>query len=86
MTPSGSFQGSNRETWRRIGRAGSTRNLRTTSRASSIAMSWFFTEKGSIVGAWMSTFCFRSGRTNCGIVQMDASCSSTNGRRNDQTG
>ena len=55
MTPSGSFQGSKRETWQIIGRVTSIPNCRQTYVASSCDRAMFFGASGSIAGGTMFT-------------------------------
>ena len=72
MTPSGSFNRSNREIWVRIGRSGSTPYRSTTARTLSSGRSRFLSLSGSIEGGTM--YC---GIASCwaksGIEKIEAS-------------
>src|SRR6478752_9855229 len=86
MTPSGSFHGSYRLTWHRVGRSGSMPYCFEISRTNGAGRSRFFTESGSMHGGACTTRSIESDDgTNSGMVQTDASCCSTYGRKNSQT-
>ncbi len=86
ITPTGSFQGSKRLTWHTIGRPTSTPYWRVSSLQNGGASSRFFTDSGSMHGGACTTRSIVSDAgTNSGIVHTDASCSSTNGRKNSHT-
>src|SRR5688500_15829441 len=87
MTPSGSFHGSNRETWQTSGRSTSMPNCWQTYDASSGDSAMFFGASGSIAGGTMFTVPFIPSGTyvatwnsDCGYSQMyGRSCSIVGG-------
>ena len=87
MTPSGSFQGSNRETWVTRGRSGSTPNgVRTPCQVDSI-IGAFFGLSGSIEGGMNArTGPCTPGWTYSSAVKMAASYRFTMGSKKSQTG
>ena len=86
ITPTGSFHGSNRLTWQTIGRLTSTPYCLVSSWQNGMARSRFFTDSGSMHGGAYRTCAMSSvPGTNSGIVHTEASCSSTNGRKNSHT-
>src|SRR3712207_6845305 len=77
MTPSGSFHGSNRETWQMSGRSTSMPNCWQTYKESSGDSAMFFGASGSIAGGTMFTVpCMPSGtylsewKSDCGYSRM----------------
>ena len=81
MTPSGSFQGSKRETWVTSGRSVRIPIHSSTWRAVSSGSPRFLGLRGSIAGGMISaTGVGRSVGTNSAIVKTDASNSARKGR------